>query len=177
MGGYSDGCTDSGSLVDGRNERNSGRYKPGKVLPARGRDLELYCEQPTLNPIIFTFTYLEVASSIPGGGVNLIRNSNLSCFGIYCHDFLATFLSLSTRFVLSQWICSYCKFCALNNLTSKNCSDFFNIVNQTNYDEHAKHQPRDIVSAIVCVMMVTSPSCRAKKQWWHLPRTPSRLLR
>ena len=36
-----------GSLVDGRNERNSGRYKPGKVLPARGRDLELYCEQPT----------------------------------------------------------------------------------------------------------------------------------
>jgi len=91
-----------GSLVDGRNERNSGRYKPGKVLPARGRDLELYCEQPTLNPIIFTFTYLEVASSIPGGGVNLIRNSNLSCFGIYCHDFLATFLSLSTRFVLSQ---------------------------------------------------------------------------
>ena len=31
-----------GSLVDGRNERNSGRYKPGKVLPARGRDLELF---------------------------------------------------------------------------------------------------------------------------------------
>ena len=25
-----------GSLVDGRNERNSGRYKPVKVLPARG---------------------------------------------------------------------------------------------------------------------------------------------
>ena len=91
-----------GSLVDGRNERNSGCYKPGKVLPARGHDLELYCEQPTLNPINFTFTYLEVASASPGGGVNLIGNSNLSWFGIYCHDFLATYLSLSTRFVLSQ---------------------------------------------------------------------------
>ena len=59
-----------GSLVDGRNERNCGRYKPGKALPARGRDLELYCEQPTPLSCHFTFTYLEVAGSITGGGKN-----------------------------------------------------------------------------------------------------------
>ena len=37
-----------GSLVDGCYQQNSGHFKPGKVLPARGRDLELYREQPTL---------------------------------------------------------------------------------------------------------------------------------
>ena len=59
-----------GSLVDGRNERNSGRYKPGKVLPARGVIWSSIVSNPPLYPaiVMFTFTYLEVAGSIPGGG-------------------------------------------------------------------------------------------------------------
>ena len=62
-----------GSLVDGRNERNSGRYKPRKVLPARGDASEPYCEQPTPLSCHFHvhFTYLEVPGLIPSGGKNL----------------------------------------------------------------------------------------------------------
>ena len=60
-----------GSLVDGCNERNSGCYKPGKVLPARGHDLELYCVQPTPLSCHFTFTNLEVVGLLPGGGKKL----------------------------------------------------------------------------------------------------------
>ena len=79
-----------GSLVDGRNERNSGCYKQGKVLPARGCDSELYCEQPTPIHIISCSLSLIWRSRVRFLAAAIfrinfvIRSLNLSTFQI-CH--------------------------------------------------------------------------------------------
>ena len=105
--------------------------------------------------------YLEVLGSSPMTGKNNFEFN--SCNNCNC--------TLTTL----RYFCDFFNFVNFHNflnLLDCSVSNSFNIVN--NFDILTKHHQ---VTFCQCVMMITSLSCRAKRQRQYLPRTLSNLLR
>ena len=116
-----------------------------------------------------TLVTREVAGSIPGNAVNLIRNSNLSSFGI------SIVKSRNLSFEFRQQLFYLIWLLVIDSWHSVFCSDFdlfFNIATHSDFGATREASKMDIVSTVVGINGILRWTVTSSGA--YLPRTPSR---